>query len=150
MRRTLASLRRQRVFELLIRNVLLFCAVLSVFITAAIILSLLFNSVNFFRQVSLFEFLTGTVWTPLFANPKFGILPLVAGSLIVTLCAVVVALPFGLGSAIYLSEYAKPRAKKLLKPVLEILAGIPSIVYGYFAITFIIRNPPPGGRSSPY
>jgi len=140
MERSPVRKKRQRIFEAVIRNILLFCAVLSIFITAAIILSLIFNSVEFFREVPLFDFLTGTEWTPLFAEPKFGILPLIVGSLVVTLCAIFIAIPFGLSSAVYLSEYARPRVRKLLKPILEILAGIPSIVYGYFAITFITPN----------
>ena len=102
-----------------------------------IILSLILNTFSFFQEVSIFEFLTGREWTPLFANPSYGILPLIAGTLIVTLCAAVIALPFGLSSAVYLSEYANPRVKKVLKPVIEILAGVPSIVYGYFALNTI-------------
>ncbi len=128
---------RQNSLNLFFRSVLLFCAVLTIFITAGIILSLLFNTVSFFREVSLFEFLTGREWTPLFLNPSYGILPLITGTLIVTLCAAAIALPFGLFSAIYLSEYARPGVRKALKPVIEILAGVPSIVYGYFALNTI-------------
>ncbi len=128
---------KQNKLNLFFRSIVLACAILSIFITAGIILSLLFNTFSFFREVSLFEFLTGKEWTPLFANPSYGILPLITGSLIVTLCAAAIALPFGLFSAIYLSEYAKPRVKKVLKPVIEILAGVPSIVYGYFALNTI-------------
>jgi len=111
--------------------------VLSIFITAAIILSLVFNTFEFFKSVSIIEFFTGTEWTPLFADAKYGVLPLIAGTLVVTVSAALIALPMGLFGAIYLSEYARSGVRKVLKPVLEILAGIPSIVYGYFAITFI-------------
>lgn len=128
---------RQKKLNGVVRNLLLACAVLTVFITVGIILSLVMNTFSFFKEVSLWSFLTGTEWTPLFANPQYGVLPLIAGTLIVTLCAAVIALPLGLFSAIYLSEYAHPRTRKFLKPILEILAGIPSIVYGYFALNLI-------------
>ena len=128
---------KQNRLNLFFRSIVLACAVLSVFITAGIILSLILNTFSFFQEVSIFKFLTGREWTPLFANPSYGILPLIAGTLIVTLCAAVIALPFGLSSAIYLSEYANRRVKKVLKPVIEILAGVPSIVYGYFALNTI-------------
>ncbi len=128
---------RENRYNLLFRSVVLACAVLSVFITGGIILSLILNTFSFFGEVSLFEFFTGTEWTPLFANPSYGILPLISGTLIVTLCAAAIALPFGLFSAVYLSEYAKPRTRKVLKPVIEVLAGVPSIVYGYFALNTI-------------
>ena len=127
----------QNRLNLFFRSIVLACAVLSIFITMGIILSLILNTFSFFQEVSIFEFLTGREWTPLFANPSYGILPLIAGTLIVTLCAAVIALPFGLSSAVYLSEYANPRVKKVLKPVIEILAGVPSIVYGYFALNTI-------------
>ena len=127
----------QNRLNLFFRSIVLACAVLSIFITTGIILSLILNTFSFFQEVSIFEFLTGREWTPLFANPSYGILPLIAGTLIVTLCAAVIALPFGLSSAIYLSEYANPKVKKVLKPVIEILAGVPSIVYGYFALNTI-------------
>ena len=120
-----------------IKNVLLACAMLSIFITAGIILSLIVNTFSFFQDVSIKEFLTGREWTPLFADAKYGVLPLITGTLIVTVCAAVIALPLGLSSAIYLSEYAHHTLKKVVKPTLEILAGIPSIVYGYFALNLI-------------
>ena len=128
---------RQNRLNLVVRNLLLACAVLTVFITAGIILSLVMNTFSFFGEVSVWSFLTGTEWTPLFANPQYGVLPLIAGTLLVTVCAALIALPLGLFSAIYLSEYAHPTTRKFLKPVLEILAGIPSIVYGYFALNLI-------------
>jgi phosphate transport system permease protein len=95
------------------------------------------DSTGFFAHVSLKEFLTGTEWTPLFADPHFGIVPLITGTLVITIGAAVIAVPVGLLSAIYLSEYAHPKVRKVLKPTLEILAGIPSIVYGFFALTYI-------------
>ena len=128
---------RLKYTEIIIKNILLFCAVISIFTTIAIVLSLSFNTIEFFNEVSIVEFITGTEWTPLFMNPKYGVLPLVAGSFIVTAGAAVIALPIGLFSAIYLSEYAPHKVRKVLKPFLEILAGIPSIVYGFFALTYI-------------
>jgi phosphate transport system permease protein len=98
---------------------------------------LLFEGIGFFRHVSPIEFLTGTTWTPLFRPQHFGVLPLLSGSLLIALGAAVVALPLGLLCAIYLSEYAHPRARAIIKPALEVLAGIPTVVYGYFALTFV-------------
>lgn len=123
--------------ELVVHSLLLAAAVLSVFITLGIILSLLLNTFSFFQEVSIFEFLTGKEWTPLFANPQYGVLPLITGTLTVTLVAAFIAIPLGLASAIFLSEYSPPSLRKILKPVLEILAGVPSIVYGYFALNLI-------------
>jgi phosphate transport system permease protein len=98
---------------------------------------LVWESIGFFAEVSTWEFLTGTKWTPLFRPQNFGVLPLVAGSILVAVGASLIALPVGLSAAIYLAEYAPARARKILKPVLEILAGIPTVVYGYFALTFV-------------
>lgn len=110
----------------------------SVLVTVGIVLSLLFPAVEFFRQVSLVEFLTGTRWTPRFKGQEsYGVLPLVTGTLWTTAIGLLIAVPFGLGAAVYLSEYARPRVRKVLKPVLEVLAGIPSVVYGFFALTFV-------------
>lgn len=95
------------------------------------------ESIGFFRQVPILEFLTGTRWAPLYSEQAFGILPLLNGTLLIVVGSSIIALPLGLASAIYLSEYASRRARKVLKPVLEILAGIPTVVYGYFALTFI-------------
>ncbi len=128
---------KQNRLNLFFRSILLACAVLTIFVTAGIILSLLFNTFSFFREVSFFDFMFGTEWTPLFADPSYGILPLITGTLIVTLCAAAIALPFGLFSAVYLSEYAGIKVRKVLKPIIEILAGVPSIVYGYFALNTI-------------
>jgi phosphate transport system permease protein len=126
-----------RRFEFVIERALLLCAFASVATTAGIIAVLLFETIAFLREVPVLEFLTGTEWTPLFANPRFGVLPLVMGTLLVSLIAMVVALPLGLLSAIYLSEYAHPGVRRVVKPVLEVLAGIPTVVYGYFALLFV-------------
>ncbi|RKD34284.1 phosphate ABC transporter permease subunit PstC [Thermohalobacter berrensis] len=123
--------------ENVIKGILFLFALVSIFTTIGIVTILLKETVGFFKEVSILEFLTGTEWTALFANPKFGVLPLVSGTLMIAFYGSVVAIPTGLGCAIYLSEYASKRTRKIIKPVLEILAGIPSIVYGYFALTFI-------------
>jgi phosphate transport system permease protein len=98
---------------------------------------LFLGAVSFFQEVSIIEFFTGTQWTPLFKPQHFGILPLLCGTLLVTIIALSVAVPLGLGSAILLSEYAPERARKVIKPVLEIMVGVPTVVYGYFALTFV-------------
>lgn len=130
-------IRRMKLSDTIAKYIFLFCAMISIFTTIGIILSLVTDSVGFFSKVSIIEFLTGTEWTPLFSDPRFGILPLITGTLIVTVGAGIIAIPVGLLSAIYLSEYAHPKVRQVLKPTLEILAGIPSIVYGFFALTFI-------------
>ena len=123
--------------EQLIERLLFLCSLLSVFTTAAIIYVLLSETAGFFKQVSFIEFLTGREWTPLFTNKHFGILPLVCGTLLTTFIAIAVAVPMGLISAIYLSEYASPKARNIVKPFMEILAAVPTVVYGYFALLFI-------------
>ena len=112
-------------------------ALLSVAITIGIFFSLLIPAINFFREVSVVDFLTGTRWAPTFADPDFGVLPLITGTLWTTVIGLTIAVPLGLGAAVYLSEYAHDRVRRILKPVLEVLAGIPSVVYGYFALYFI-------------
>jgi phosphate transport system permease protein len=124
-------------FESLIEYALFGCAALSILVTAGIVGVLVFETVEFLREVPITEFLFGTEWTPLFFNKKFGVLPLVAGTALVSAVAMAVALPGGLLSAIYLSEYAPPRVRRIVKPVLELLAGIPTVVYGYFALLFV-------------
>lgn len=109
----------------------------SILTTVGIVAVLVWESLAFFRRVSVAEFLTGTMWTPLFQPQHFGVLPLLAGSLLVALIAAMIAIPLGLGSAVYLSEFAPDRLRDWLKPILEILAGVPSVVYGYFALTFV-------------
>ncbi len=112
-------------------------SMVSIFTTLGIVAVLLIEALGFFAEVSPIEFLTGTKWTPLFQPQNFGVLPLLSGSLLIAFGAAAVALPLGLLSAIYLSEYAHPRARGIIKPALEILAGIPTVVYGYFALTFV-------------
>ncbi len=129
--------RRRDLGERVIGWVLFGCAALSTLITLGIVSVLLFETVLFFREVPIADFLFGTVWTPLFEDPSFGILPLLGGSLLVAAGAAVVALPVGLLTAIFLSEYAPSRVRGVLKPTLELLAGIPTVVYGYFALTFV-------------
>ena len=128
---------RPRRVERLIELVLLLSAVVSVLTTAGIIVVLAVETFEFLREVPVIEFLTGTEWTPLFATPRFGVLPLVVGTLLVSAIAMLVALPMGLLSAIYLSEYAPETVRRIVKPVLEILAGVPTVVYGYFALMFV-------------
>lgn len=123
--------------EVAIEVGLLACGVLSIFVTIGIIGVLLFEAVEFFREVSLADFLGDTRWTPLFVDKHFGIWPLVSGTLLTSAIAMFVALPFGLMAAIYLSEFAHTRTRKVLKPALELLAGVPTIVYGYFALTVV-------------
>lgn len=118
-------------------------AFLSILITVGIVAVLLFEALTFFGDVTFWEFITGTRWTPLFSSKQFGVLALVAGTTLTALLAMLVALPLGLLSAIYLSEYAPDRIRRLVKPILEVLAGIPTVVYGYFALLFvtpILRN----------
>ena len=113
------------------------CALISIFTTLGIVFILIGQSIGFFSEVSIVEFLTGTRWTPILKPTAFGVLPLVAGTLLVTVLAAMVAIPVGLGTAIYLAEYAPDKARRVLKPLIEILAGIPTVVYGYFALTFV-------------
>lgn len=129
--------RRMNLSNTVAKNIFLLFASVSILTTVGIIISLVSNSSGFFAHVSVADFLFGTVWTPLFNAPQFGVLPLIAGTFVITLGAAVIAIPIGLASAVYLSEYAKPAVRKIIKPFLEILAGIPSIVYGYFALTYI-------------
>jgi phosphate transport system permease protein len=128
---------RRRWGEDVVKVLLALCALISILTTVGIVISLFLPAIEFFRDVSIVDFLTGTNWAPLFEPSSFGVLPLVAGTIVVSLFAALVALPFGLGSAIYLSEYARSTERKILKPTLEILAGIPTVVYGYFALTAI-------------
>jgi len=131
-----------RIKERIIHAGLFFSAALSVVTTAGIIWVLVFESVRFFgTDWSLFvEFFTGTQWAPLFEPPHYGVLPLVCGTFLIAGGALVVALPIGLASAVFLSEYAPESVRSVLKPMLEILAGIPTVVYGYFALTFVTPN----------
>jgi phosphate transport system permease protein len=123
--------------EPLIEWLLLACATVSVLTTVGIVAVLIGETISFLREVSIVEFLFGTEWTPLFANQRFGVLPLVAGTALVSGIAMLVALPAGLLSAIYLSEYANGTVRRVIKPLLEVLAGVPTVVYGYFALMFV-------------
>ncbi len=127
----------RKISEGAINAALLACAAVSVLTTVGIIGNLLFETLEFFRIVPVFDFLLGLKWTPLFDPPSFGVLPLVAGTISVSAIAMVISLPIGLLAAIYLSEYASRNTRRVLKPLLEILAGIPTVVYGYFALTFV-------------
>lgn len=129
----------QRAREAVIEKFLLFCGLLSIAVTAAIAFVVVAGSVQFFLddKVSLTYFLTGTEWSAGFGGAKYGVLPLVVGTLMVAVIAAVIALPLGLTTAIYLSEYATPRVRGIAKPALEVLAGIPTVVYGYFAVTTV-------------
>ncbi|MGI5287150.1 phosphate ABC transporter permease subunit PstC [Nonomuraea polychroma] len=120
-----------------IKAILLLAALVSIATTVGIVISLLEPTIRFFGEISAVEFFTSTDWGPLFEPPHYGVLPLVSATLITTGIAIVVAVPLGLASAIYLSEYAKPRVRKLFKPVLEVLAGIPTVVFGFFALSFV-------------
>ncbi len=133
--------------ERVVEWVLFGCGVVSVFTTIGIVFVLLFESLQFFEEVSLAQFFGDTQWTPLFHEPHFGIWPLIAGTLLTTLVAIFVAVPLGLLGAVYLSEFATPRARSVLKPALEVLAGVPTVVYGYFALVFVtplLREVVPG------
>ncbi|MEK7353535.1 MAG: phosphate ABC transporter permease subunit PstC [Chloroflexota bacterium] len=134
---------RSRLRETVIHRLLIVCALISIFTTIGIVVMLVAQTAGFFSKVSPLEFFTGTKWTPLFQPQRFGVLPLVGGTLLTAGIAILVALPIGLASAIYLSEYARDRVRRVVKPLLEILAGIPTVVYGYFALTFVtplLRN----------
>jgi phosphate transport system permease protein len=134
-----ARIRRsgRRWSEDVVRVFLSLCALVSILTTVGIVISLLVPAIEFFQDVNPIDFLTGTDWSPLFVPAHFGVVPLIGGTLAVTVVASLVFVPFGLGAAIYLSEYARPRTRKWLKPTLEVLAGIPTVVFGYFALTFV-------------
>lgn len=123
--------------EILIQAWLWVCAGLSLVTTVAIIALLIAESLQFFGNVSPIEFFFGTRWVPLMQPQSFGVLPLLWGTIQITVGAAIIAIPLGLASAIYLSEYASDRMRAWLKPILELLAGIPTVVYGYFALTFV-------------
>lgn len=129
--------RIRRFKEMLIEFILFLCAASSVFVTFGIVWILVTESIPFFEHVSIKEFLTGTEWTPMFADAKFGILPLVSGTLLATGIALMFAIPLGTIIATYLSEYVSPSKKEVIKPILELLAAVPTVVYGYFALFFV-------------
>lgn len=123
--------------EFIIEKVLAFCALITILTTIGIVLILLIEAIGFFREVSMIDFLTQTQWTPLFTQKSYGILPLLAGTFLTTFIAIAVALPVGLTIAIYLNEYASSRFRKIVKPLLEILAVVPTVVYGFFALLIV-------------
>lgn len=126
-----------RLKEKIIQSILMLCAGISILTTFGILYVLLSEAVGFFSEVSLLEFFTDTQWTPLFSDKHYGILPLVTGTLLTAFIAIALALPIGLTIAIYLNEYASRKLRKTLKPVLEVLAVVPTVVYGYFALTVV-------------
>jgi phosphate transport system permease protein len=136
-RTTLTRNRTRDAQESVVQGILLLAAGVSVLTTAGIILSLAGETVEFFRVVSLWEFLGSTEWTPLFAVKKFGIWALVSATLLTSAIALLTSVPLGLVAAIYLSEFSSARARTILKPALEILAGVPTVVYGFFALLFV-------------
>lgn len=127
----------RRFKELIIESILFLCAASSVFVTLGIVGILVTESLPFFKQVSFWDFATGTEWSPMFADPRFGILPLIGGTLLSTLIALLVAIPMGTVIATFLSEYVSNSKREMIKPVLEILAAVPTVVYGYFALLFV-------------
>ncbi|HHT9120384.1 MAG TPA: phosphate ABC transporter permease subunit PstC [Candidatus Hypogeohydataceae bacterium YC41] len=131
------SRKGKRIREKFIQFILFLCGIVSIFTTLGIIYVLIFETVSFFREVSPIQFFFDTQWTPLFAEKHFGIWPLVCGTFLTSVIAMLVAMPIGILSAVYLSEYAPDRVRKSLKPSLEVLAGIPTVVYGYFALLFV-------------
>ncbi|WAZ21355.1 phosphate ABC transporter permease subunit PstC [Streptomyces cinnabarinus] len=144
------SLRRAkpRYGERVIQGLLLVAALVSVATTVGIVVSLIPPTVDFFERVSFADFLGGTEWTALFSTPEYGVLPLLGATMLITVIALAVAVPVGLGAAIYLSEYADRRVRATLKPALEVLAGVPTVVYGFFALSFVtprLREWWPGG-----
>jgi phosphate transport system permease protein len=127
---------RRRWGEDIIKALLVLAAFVSILTTTGIVLSLVGETITFFGDVGVGDYLFGTEWAPLFQPASFGVLPLVLGTMLISAVAMVVAVPLGLAAAIYLSEYANPRVRKIIKPILELLAGVPTIVFGYFALTF--------------
>ncbi len=132
-----ASLAYRKLRDRVVEFVLLLCGMVAVFTTLAIVVILVAESSAFFEHVPLSDFLTDTMWTPLFADARYGILPLVSGTLTVTMVALVVAIPLGTIIAIYLSEFAGHRVRESVKPVLELLGAVPTVVYGYFALLMV-------------
>ncbi|MCH8825583.1 MAG: phosphate ABC transporter permease subunit PstC [Chloroflexi bacterium] len=129
--------RRTAIESKVIKWVFFGCALISVLTTIGILFSLLSQAMGFFFEVSVWEFISGTRWTPILKPQSYGVLPLVGGTLLVAAIAAIVALPVGLATAIFLAEYAPGKVRRIIKPTLEVLAGIPTVVYGYFALTFV-------------
>jgi phosphate transport system permease protein len=137
MRATPLDIKKLYATEKIVKKILMAFAAISIITTAVIVFILFEETFVFFQEVSIIEFFTGTQWTPTLKPSSFGVLPLIVGTMMIAIGSSIIALPLGLGSAIYLSEYAHKKVRKIIKPILEILAGIPSIVYGFFALTFI-------------
>lgn len=135
-RRTLEAA-SPRYGERAIKAILAACAALSVLVTTAIVFSLLSPTIGFFQDISIVEFFTETTWAPAFANPVFGVWPIVVGTMMVVFFALIVAIPIGMACAVYLSEYASRRTRKIIKPVLEVFEGIPTVAIGIFALFFL-------------
>lgn len=133
----MSNLKVKKIRENLIRYTLFLFGSISVLITISIFITLFSKSIMFFQKVKMLDFLTGTSWTPLFKPQHFGVLPLLTGTFLIVIFSSIISIPIGLFSAIYLSEYAHKKVRKIVKPIIEVLAGIPSIVYGYFALTAI-------------
>lgn len=131
------SVKKRNLEEKVVYFILLLCGIVSIFTTIGIVVTLAAETISFFSHVPIFEFLLGTKWTPLIEPQHFGVLPLLCGTLLITIGGGLVALPIGLFTAIYLSEYASDGLRRVIKPTLEILAGVPTVVYGYFALTFV-------------
>ncbi|MNZ68928.1 Phosphate transport system permease protein PstC [compost metagenome] len=129
--------KRTSIMDRLMPILLFLCASVSVLTTIGIVLTLITETYQFFQKIPIFDFLFGTKWSPLIPPKSFGVLPLLSGTLMITFIACIVAIPIGLASAIYLSEYAPKKVRKVIKPILEVLAGVPTIVYGYFALSVI-------------
>lgn len=130
---------KPRYGEKVIKVILILAATVSILTTFGIVVSIVIPSIEFFSEVPITDFLFGTEWTPLFADGEFGVVPLITGTLVITGIAVVIAIPFGLGAAVYLSEYASDRVRRVVKPTLEVLAGIPTVVFGFFALEFLTQ-----------
>ncbi|MDB9315756.1 phosphate ABC transporter permease subunit PstC [Spirulina sp. CS-785/01] len=129
--------KRSKRVQFIVKSIFALFAIVSIATTAGIVLTLIYETIAFFGEVSIIDYLTDTKWTPLFQSQKFGIIVLISATFLTSGIAIIVALPLGLLSAICLSEYASPEVRKVLKPILEILAGVPSVVYGYFALLFV-------------
>lgn len=128
---------RPRYGEAVIKVALFLAALVTILTTIGIVFSLLGETISFLGEVPLKDFLFGTEWHPLFNPPSYGVIPLVTATLQITLIGLIVAIPLGIGSAIYLNEYARPRVRKIVKPILEVLAGVPTVVFGFFALTAV-------------
>jgi phosphate transport system permease protein len=128
---------RSKTIEWSVKSIFAVFALVSVATTLGIVLTLIFETIEFFGEVSPWHFLTDTKWTPLFSSAQFGIMVLISATLLTSVISIIVALPLGLLGAICLSEYASPKMRSILKPILEILAGVPTVVYGYFALLFV-------------